>query len=85
LGNVAFHVPDPQSFARAYKGLRDASIPASLVDHQIAWGITFTDPDGNGIEIYCDTRHLPGRSNLWQGRDLPLDPEKVLALTEMKP
>ena len=85
LGNVAFHVPDPQSFARAYKGLRDASIPVSLVDHQIAWGITFTDPDGNGIEIYCDMRHLPGHSNLWQGRDLPLDPEKVLALSEKKP
>jgi predicted esterase/catechol 2,3-dioxygenase-like lactoylglutathione lyase family enzyme len=85
LGNVAFHVADPQSFARAYKGLRDASIPASLVDHQIAWGITFIDPDGNGIEIYCDMRHLPGHSNLWQGRDIPLDPEKVLALSEKKP
>jgi predicted esterase/catechol 2,3-dioxygenase-like lactoylglutathione lyase family enzyme len=85
LGNVAFHVPDPQSFARAYKGLREASIPASLVDHQISWGISFTDPDGNGIEIYCDTRHLPGHSNLWQGRDLPLDPDKVLALLEETP
>jgi len=84
LGILAFHVPDPQSFARAYKGLRDAAVPASLVDHQIAWGITFTDPDGNGIEIYCDMRHLPGHSNLWQGRDLPLDPAKILAILENK-
>jgi catechol-2,3-dioxygenase len=40
----------------------------------------FQDPDGNGIEIYWDTRKLPGRSHLWQGRDLPINPEKVLAL-----
>ena len=82
LGNIAFHVPDPLSFARAYKGLRDSAIPVSLIDHQIAWGISFTDPDGNGVEIYCDMRHLPGHSYLWQGRDLSLEPEKVLALLE---
>jgi predicted esterase/catechol-2,3-dioxygenase len=82
LSNLAFHVPDLTSFARAYKGLHEASIPVSLVNHQISWGISFTDPDGNGVEIYCDTRHLPGHSHLWQGRDLPLDPEKVLALLE---
>jgi phospholipase/carboxylesterase len=80
LGNIAFHVPDPQSFARAYKGLRDSAVPVSLVDHQIAWGISFTDPDGNGIEIYCDMRNMPGHSYLWQGKDLPLAPEKVLEL-----
>ena len=85
LGNVAFHVPDPLTFARVYKGLRESALPVSLVDHQIAWGISFIDPDGNGIEIYCDMRHLPGHSNLWQGRDLPLEPEKVMALLEIKP
>jgi catechol 2,3-dioxygenase len=84
LGNIAFHVPDPKSFARAYKGLQEASIPTGLVDHQIAWGITLTDPDGNGIEIYCDMRNLPGHTHLWQGRDLPLEPGKVLSLLEQK-
>ena len=84
LSNVAFHVHDPLSFARAYQALQRADIPVSLVDHQIAWGVLFTDPDGNGIEIYYDMRHLPGHSNLWQGRDLPLEPEKVLALLEKK-
>jgi catechol 2,3-dioxygenase len=84
LGKIAFHVPDPVSFARAYRGLQVAAIPVSLVDHQIAWGISFTDPDGNGVEIYCDMRHLPGHSNLWLGRDLPLEPEKVLAILEQK-
>jgi phospholipase/carboxylesterase len=84
LGNIAFHVPDPLSFARAYQALREAAVPVSLVDHQIAWGIAFTDPDSNGIEIFCDMRHLPGHSYLWQGRDLPLDADKVLALLETK-
>lgn len=82
LGNIAFHVADPKTFARAYQSLKDASLPLSLVDHQIAWGITFTDPDGNGIEIYCDMRHFPGHTYLWQGRDFPLGPEKIQAFLE---
>jgi catechol 2,3-dioxygenase len=82
LSNMAFHVPDPISFARVYQSLQAASVPVSLVDHQIGWGILFTDPDGNGIEIYCDMREFPGHSHLWQGRDIPLDPGKVLALLE---
>jgi catechol-2,3-dioxygenase len=77
-------VPDPPSFARAYKTLQESAIPVSLTNHQIAWGISFTDPDGNVVEIYCDMRHMPGQSHLWQGRDLPLEPGKVLALLEKK-
>lgn len=84
LGHLAFHVPDPSSFARAFQSLQSAAVPFSLVDHQIGWGLLFTDPDGNGIEIYCDMRDLPGHSHLWQGRDLPLEPEKVLAWLEKK-
>jgi predicted esterase/catechol 2,3-dioxygenase-like lactoylglutathione lyase family enzyme len=84
LGNLAFHVPDPISFAQAYQSLKNTAIPVSLVDHQIGWGILFTDPDGNGIEIYCDMRGQPGHARLWQGRDLPLDPVKVLAWLEKK-
>jgi len=82
LANIAFHVSDQHSFAHAYQVLTSAAIPVSLVDHQIGWGINFTDPDGNGIEIYCDMRLAPGHATLWQGRDLPLSPGKILGLLQ---
>jgi predicted esterase/catechol 2,3-dioxygenase-like lactoylglutathione lyase family enzyme len=77
---VSFEVPDQYTFAKMYQKLTAAGIRATLTDHLINWAMYFQDPDGNGIEIYWDTRELPGRSHLWQGRDLPIDPEKILAL-----
>jgi catechol 2,3-dioxygenase len=59
--------------------LYSEGLKISTVDHIICWSIYFNDPDGNGLEIYLDTRDLPGRSHLWQGRDLPLEPGKILA------
>lgn len=82
LANIAFHVSDQYSFAHAYQVLTSAAIPVSLVDHQIGWSINFTDPDGNGIEIYCDMRLVPGHATLWQGRDFPLSPGKILGLLQ---
>jgi predicted esterase/catechol 2,3-dioxygenase-like lactoylglutathione lyase family enzyme len=79
---VSFEVPDQYTFAKMYQKLSAAGIRVSLTDHLINWGMYFQDPDGNGIEIYWDTRELPGRSHLWQGRDLPMDPEKILALLQ---
>lgn len=35
---------------------RDARVPsASPVTHGNAWSVYFNDPDGNGIEVFCDT------------------------------
>ena len=80
LFSVSFEVPDQFTFARIFQRLFEAGINVSLTDHLISWGMYFQDPDGNGIDIYWDTRDLPGKSHLWQGRDLPIDPQKVLAL-----
>lgn len=80
LYSVQFEVPDQITFARLYQRLTESGITVSLTDHLISWGMYFQDPDGNGIEIYWDTRDLPGHSHLWQGRDLPISPEKILAL-----
>ena len=80
LFSVSFEVPDKFAFAHVYQRVTEAGIKVSLTDHLISWGMYFQDPDGNGIEVYWDTRELPGRSHLWQGRDLPLDPEKIVAL-----
>jgi catechol 2,3-dioxygenase len=79
LYHVAFEVPDRRTLAQAYQALTTAGVAVAAVDHQISWAIYFDDPDGNGLEIYWDTRHEPGGKPLWAGENLPLPAEKLLA------
>jgi phospholipase/carboxylesterase len=76
---LGFQVADQKTFAQVYKQLITANIPVTTTDHQVRWAVYFKDPDGNDIEVYCDTRHLPGKSDLWQGRDIPLEAERIFA------
>ncbi|MGH2592541.1 MAG: VOC family protein, partial [Anaerolineae bacterium] len=76
LYHVAFEAPDRLSLALAYQKLTEAGIPVAPVDHLISWAIYFDDPDGNGLEIYWDTRDEPGGEKLWRGRNVPLPEEK---------
>jgi catechol 2,3-dioxygenase len=78
LYHVAFQVPDRESFAQAYIALTEAGIRVATVDHRISWAMYFDDPDGNGLEIYWDTRDQPGRPRLWQGINEPLEREVIL-------
>ena len=57
LFHVAFEVPDKNSLADRYQHLTTMDIQPDIIDHRISWAIYFSDPDGNGLEIYCDTRH----------------------------
>lgn len=77
LYHVAFEVPDKRSFALAWQSLQQSGIPVAAVDHLISWAMYFDDPDGNGLEIYCDTRDEPGGATLWQGHNRPL-PEAAI-------
>lgn len=77
LFHVAFEVDSRADFVRAYDRLVDAGIPVALVDHRISWAMYFSDPDGNGLEIYWDTRDQPGGVAIWEGRDRPLDPARM--------
>ena len=79
LCHLAFNVPDKRSFAEAYRRLSDANIEVSPVDHQIGWGVYFHDPDGNALEIYCDTRSEPDGTPLWRGENRPLRESRILA------
>lgn len=79
LYHVAFEVPDKRSFAAAYRTLTAASISVATVDHYISWAMYFDDPDGNGLEIYWDTRNEPGGRQLWRGENAPLLEETILA------
>jgi catechol-2,3-dioxygenase len=79
LCHLAFNVPDKGSFAEAYQRLRDANIEVSPVDHQVGWGVYFHDPDGNSLEIYCDTRNEPDGTPLWRGENRLLTESRILA------
>jgi catechol 2,3-dioxygenase len=79
LFHLAFDVPDKRSFAEAYQKLTEDNVQVSPVDHQIGWGMYFSDPDGNMLEIYCDTREEPDGALLWRGENRPLSPSRILA------
>ena len=82
LYHVAFEVPDARAFAQAYQALTEAGGAVGAVDHRISWAMYFNDPDGNGLEIYWDTRHLATGASLWHGANLPLSDETIFAALE---
>lgn len=78
LYHIAFEVPTRDQFIAAYQALRAGGVPVATVDHYISWAMYFDDPDGNGLEIYWDTRNEPGGRTLWQGDNRAI-PEAALA------
>ena len=84
LYHVAFEVPNKAAFARAYQALTGAGTRVATVDHHISWAMYFDDPDGNGLEIYCDTRSDPNGAVLWRGENLPLTRQQILAALESR-
>jgi catechol 2,3-dioxygenase len=79
LFHLAFEVPDRAALAARYLRIRELGIQVVPVDHRISWALYFSDPDGNGVEIYCDTRSDDDGSRLWHGADRPLTEERLLA------
>lgn len=51
---VGFEVPSKAALAAVCERLGGAR--AVVVDTGDSWSVHTTDPDGNGVEIYCDTR-----------------------------
>lgn len=75
LYHVAFEVPDKKSLVETYQKLKKGGVSVYPVDHRISWALYFSDPDGNGIEVYWDTRKTQHGADLWEGRNLPLPAE----------
>jgi catechol 2,3-dioxygenase len=76
LYHVAFEVPDKKSLAEIYKKLKKDGMTAYPVDHRISWALYFNDPDGNGLEVYWDTRGSEQGVDIWGGIDRPLKQEQ---------
>lgn len=82
LYHVAFEVPNREQFVAAYHALTSAGVPVATVDHFISWAMYFDDPDGNGLEIYWDTRAEPAGHELWHGKNQPIPPEALQSGSE---
>ena len=67
LYHVAIQVPTFEDFRRMFGVLRQAGVSVKPVDHDISKALYFTDPDGNGLEIYIDTRK---ENNCFEWREL---------------
>jgi catechol 2,3-dioxygenase len=63
--HVAFRLQSEEELRSAYQELKARGIPISFtVNHGVSKSIYFQDPDGHGIELYCDNRpeeyaHMP--------------------------
>jgi catechol 2,3-dioxygenase len=76
LYHFAVEVPGEEELAAAVGRIRSAGIEFAAVDHGISKSVYFSDPDGHGVEIYCDTRELRHRPE-WEGIAAPLDVDEL--------
>lgn len=75
LYHTAFLYPDRPSLARAFKQVLDAGVEIDgAADHGVSEAIYFSDPDGNGIEIYRDRARA----------DWPLQPDGQLKMVNTR-
>jgi catechol 2,3-dioxygenase len=58
-----------------YDRLRERGVEVSPVDHGISKALYFADPDGNGLELYVDTRDADDGE--WGGRNRRFDPDAL--------
>ena len=55
LYHIAIRYPDRASLGDALRRLNEAKIPLEgAADHGVSEALYLRDPDGNGIELYCD-------------------------------
>ena len=54
LNHVAWRMATLDDLTRMYHRLKDKEIPIRVADHTVSIGIYFSDPDGNGLEVYYE-------------------------------
>src|SRR5688572_11854049 len=55
LYHLAIRYPDRAALGEALRSLRDGGIPLDgAADHGVSEALYLRDPDGNGVELYCD-------------------------------
>lgn len=64
LYHFAIEAKNLKELASLYFKLKKEKIDVSPIDHGISRALYFSDPDGNGIEIYVDSRNIRKK---WKG------------------
>jgi catechol 2,3-dioxygenase len=54
LSHVAWRMATLEDFEAMYHRLRARGIPIRVRDHTVSIGCYFSDPDGNGLEVYYE-------------------------------
>ena len=68
LYHFAIEFGDLSALADIYFKLKKSRIKFSSIDHGISKAIYFSDTDGNGVEVYVETRD----KKKWHGRSIPI-------------
>ena len=72
LSHVAFEVASREALVDVYRRLVRNGTHVAGLDLGVSWSLYLKDPDGNEVEIYCDTRQAPGGRTTWGGRGAAL-------------
>jgi catechol-2,3-dioxygenase len=82
VNQVSFRVDTLGELQRFYRRIRDEAVrELAPVTHGNAWSVYFLDPEGNRIEVYCDTPwyvHQPIREEM----DFNLPEAEILKRSE---
>jgi catechol 2,3-dioxygenase len=73
LYHAAFEVEELSTLSEIADRLRERDTAFSPIDHGISKTLYFDDPDGNGLEVYVDTRATNDHYE-WEGTNEPFDP-----------
>ncbi|MFC3478334.1 VOC family protein [Halobacterium litoreum] len=72
LYHAAVEADSPTRLREVYERLRERGVRVTPVDHGISEALYFSDPDGNGLELYVDTRD--DDTEEWSGENRRFDP-----------
>ncbi|AHG03065.1 glyoxalase [Halobacterium sp. DL1] len=73
LYHAAIEVDSESALGDVYDRLAERDVPVTPVDHGISKALYFSDPAGNGLEAYVDTREEQEQS-AWAGENRRFDP-----------
>lgn len=76
LYHHAWEFDDAAALAAAAKRLEERGVAVSPVDHGISKALYVEDPDGNGVELYVDTREERDMEH-WNGRNDRFNPDRL--------
>jgi catechol-2,3-dioxygenase len=54
LNHIAWRMASLEDLKEMYRRLVDKDVPVYARDHKVSVGVYFSDPDGNGLEVYYE-------------------------------